>query len=480
MAVYTVVSGDTLSAIADDLGVTLDELLDANPDITNPNLINVGQEITIPGTEDDDGGGGDGDGGGRRRRGQRGIIGGDIGDDPIEFRPGRGEELTTIPAGAQLLRVRQPEGSDDPVLFYLTYQVNGVTIAYEVGNARQFQRTFGENGINLFDEFSTVNADRFEDLHIIPVGLVDEILDADESLESQIQRDIQAVRAEGIPAWWDDEVTYLHALAIREGWSPNREAQEIARTEAFQNRFGNVFGTVADQLGSNNPIEVTDEIIRREGELRNVIRSVRGADANARIGYLQRLIATGWQAPEVEQVLRAARQARQTPGMLQEANAILRANGLETLTNEDGLIDLLTGNATDEVYQAFNEALQFSALRDAGIDVTAEFISELDVLPDQGIGELGSFTEAARQTALELSRSQTIFNQGLFGLTQNDLIAVLAGGAVNPETGRTAADIEDDLARVRRMMAERAQGLGGPQAFITGDGRLQIQGLSAL
>lgn len=45
---YTVQSGDTLWDIAQDSGLTLQELLDANPQITHPNLIHSGQVINRP------------------------------------------------------------------------------------------------------------------------------------------------------------------------------------------------------------------------------------------------------------------------------------------------------------------------------------------------------------------------------------------------------------------------------------------------
>ena len=45
---YTIVSGDTLSSIAQAHGVTLEALLAANPSITNPNLIYRGQVVTTP------------------------------------------------------------------------------------------------------------------------------------------------------------------------------------------------------------------------------------------------------------------------------------------------------------------------------------------------------------------------------------------------------------------------------------------------
>ena len=48
---YTVVSGDTMYRIAGRLGVSLDELIRANPQISNPNIIQIGQVINIPNTK---------------------------------------------------------------------------------------------------------------------------------------------------------------------------------------------------------------------------------------------------------------------------------------------------------------------------------------------------------------------------------------------------------------------------------------------
>ena len=46
--VYIIKSGDTLSKIATSFDLTLDELLAANPQITDPDKIAIGDEITIP------------------------------------------------------------------------------------------------------------------------------------------------------------------------------------------------------------------------------------------------------------------------------------------------------------------------------------------------------------------------------------------------------------------------------------------------
>jgi LysM repeat protein len=45
---YTVQRGDTLSDIADRNGVSLSQLLAANPQIRNANVIDVGDKINLP------------------------------------------------------------------------------------------------------------------------------------------------------------------------------------------------------------------------------------------------------------------------------------------------------------------------------------------------------------------------------------------------------------------------------------------------
>jgi LysM repeat protein len=45
---YTVVRGDTLTKIAKKFGVTVEQILAANPQIKDANTINVGDVIVIP------------------------------------------------------------------------------------------------------------------------------------------------------------------------------------------------------------------------------------------------------------------------------------------------------------------------------------------------------------------------------------------------------------------------------------------------
>jgi len=45
---YTIAPGDSLTGVATKFGVTLEALISANPQISNPDVIGVGQVINIP------------------------------------------------------------------------------------------------------------------------------------------------------------------------------------------------------------------------------------------------------------------------------------------------------------------------------------------------------------------------------------------------------------------------------------------------
>ena len=50
---YIIKKGDTLSQIAADNDLTVQEIMDKNPSIKDPNVIQAGQKITIPGKPGD-------------------------------------------------------------------------------------------------------------------------------------------------------------------------------------------------------------------------------------------------------------------------------------------------------------------------------------------------------------------------------------------------------------------------------------------
>jgi len=132
---YTVERGDTLNKIASDYGVSVADLAEAN-DIANPNLIRIGQDITVPGSSGSGSGSG-GSGSDTDREGQSSGSGTTVrsGDYHIVK---RGETLNSIAAkysGVSAEQIAKANGIVNDVIYVGTRLfLDGSTFVAE-GNA---------------------------------------------------------------------------------------------------------------------------------------------------------------------------------------------------------------------------------------------------------------------------------------------------------------------------------------------------------
>lgn len=405
--------------------------------------------------------------------------GGDIGDDPGFV----GSGGTILPSGATLLRVVNPTGSDADALFFVTYQAFGVNFAYEVGDVDDLTELF-PGGIADFDQFQSLSGSAFNESDFINVGMIDEIIGAEESLQSVLERGLEAAGMESLPDWILNDQTALTVFvtSVQEGWSPGHTANELANTEAFKTRFGvktGAFQAVADAIGTDDPLQVTAAFTAYEDTLRTALRAIRGANTDTSTEYLGQLIATGWSPEELIPVLEAERVLLDSPEELAQTNEILNAFGLGQV-DEAGFIDILTGQAPAEVFDALNTAAAFQAIAEQGIDVDAQFLAELDVFDTAtALGDQTQFTDAAMGLARLLAENFSSLQVGAFGLTREDLIAA-SFGVTNPESGKSASEIEEALGQIQRSFAAQARGFTTPQAFLDQRGRLRVAGFGDL
>ena len=492
---YTVKSGDSLSRIAAANNVSLAELIAANPQITDPNLIRPGQVLSLPGetstptTTSEPSGNPDLD---AIRAEYERIFGepppatlttvstirqiirdaqvsGTIDDAPVET--GRG---AIIPNGARVVIIENPEGSDANRLYHLVYDWRGVELVFEIGDAARFIELFGQKVEDTFANISVVSQSQFDNQDFVQAGSVDEILGSTESLGSQIEREVRALGLEDLPPWLaaSSESLALVAEATASGWSSGRLWQELSGTQAFTDRFG---GALDRYLQGGTTIQqAVSQLQADEQNLKRRLQFLAPPDSLT-TDTLQAILSQGWTPDSAARVMEQASILSDTAALAQ-ANQIMEASGLPSL-DDVGFINALNGFGPPEVVEALNTVAASVALEEAGLDdVDIDLLMEVVDTSDRLL-TAESFQELTQELSFNFARFGSELDREKLGLSRENVIAGLFGEEFD---GTTPGEVLNLLARFERDRRAAAQGISGPAAGVDRRGRLVVQGLGGL
>lgn len=204
---YVVKRGDTLGAIARDNNMTLDELLDLNPDYrSNPNLIHVGDEINL----------GDGESGGDSKETANGPGG--LGDTSKM-------ELIKVPGEPKIWKV----GDSYRIVYYIPGTEPPIPVTY-TADKEAMEAIFGPDQDITWDKELTVA--EFRNTGALKFGSHEELAnltsDPIDALMDQIEKE------EAVRPWLSDQgVVAVLLEAILEGRTPS--AAEFEQTDWWVN-----------------------------------------------------------------------------------------------------------------------------------------------------------------------------------------------------------------------------------------------------
>lgn len=408
-----------------------------------------------------------------RELGQGGDAGRPAGGDGITDVPPVQVGSSTIPAGGRLIRVDQPQGSDEPHLYYIVYEWRGVQFAYEVGGPERFKELFGST--DNFDGFTKMSQAAFDDESFVLVGLIDQELGATESLGSRIERDIRALGLEDLPGWLANspDALALVGQATAQEWSSGRLWQELSNTAAFKTRFGAVW---ARYKTDNVTIqEAVNRIVADENALQSALRPWGGGDTE----FIHGLLNNGWTPSAAAQVLESAEDLARRPDTLEFVNAVLTQSGFDPL-DEVGFINALNGHGPQEAIEAVNTAQAARALIESGIDLADEDVDLIMDLVDTSdrLLTVESWRSLAQELSFNIMRNARELDFGKLGVDEEDLVAA-AFGRESP-SGRSTGEVLGLLARFERDRRVAGQGSEAFGGFIDESGRLRLTGLAGL
>ena len=377
----------------------------------------------------------------------------------------------------RLLKVVGEDGVNDE--YYVQGDVFGQTFSFLVGDRAAFEAMFpdGEAG---FDGYETITRSEFinSDLFGFVAGTIDDIQGSTETLQGQIQRDLEALGLTELPSWIrdDPEAMLKIVTANNQGWSPGQLSIELSETAGFKARFAGFHdwfneeehGTIGGAI---------ERWVGLEGQFRESLQGARGRDTDVSQDYLASLIVGGWSVRQFTTLLECERQLRASEVAMANLNEILAFQGQEPLT-ADQMVDFLMEGEEFEAFELINDALRGAALEEQGIDLTAEQLEALGEGAALGVAAVGAFSEQARAAALEIGANLNDIQRGKLGITQEQIIAVMFQDTDLLPAGTSLADTELTLQQLGRERQAAGRGTGGPTAFQDNQGRLRIPGLA--
>ena len=378
---------------------------------------------------------------------------------------------SVIPPNGQLIHV------DGTKRWYIMYQAGAVEVVYEIGDQARARELFGADWQQNLGGFVTISNQQFNESGWLEVGLIDEQIGNTQSISNQIQQAVREARFEDIPGWirQDAEAMRLVTIGALEGWSTGRILRELQDTDTFKERFP-AYQAVKSGWQTKTVEETLGVYLQQEGQIIQSLKHWRGyAGTDLSTGYAGQIMQSGWSAGEVDEVLRAENLLTADPQILDNLNAVLRANGLDPLAGPD-MVDVIRGNAPTQVYEAINDTMRLQAMRQAGLEVSPEFAATFG----QGIAEQvasaeqrGQYSTAARQAALDLIQNWREVDLGKLGVNQEQVVQAAFGEGF-------AADTEARLLKFQRERQTAGQGWGGYSAYQSGRGELVLSGLKQL
>jgi hypothetical protein len=230
-------------------------------------------------------------------------------------------------------------------------------------------------------------------------------------------------------------------------------------------------------MGGASLGEVMDTYLARETSIRDMLITYRGANTNLTNRYIGTIIGSGWAPTEIQEMLRAEQLMKGEDGRLAltDLNRILRASGMDTVGPRE-FLELMRGNAAPQVFEAINDTLRAQALREQGLEISAELAASLGegvAFSVASASQLGQFSTAAQNAAFAIISNRLELDAAKFGISRDEIIQAAFGEGYSQE-------VEVKLQKFARERQTAAEGYGASTGYQTGSGRLVVAGLEGL
>lgn len=417
---YKTVKGDTLKKIAKKHGLTLAELIKLNPQISNPDVISINQDINVTATDADT-------------------------KDETKAATKDAAKLPGVLEGGKLVRRRFGPGGVEDDIYYMIYEFpkgSGKFVSYEFNDLAQVEATLGKN-----PDLTTVNQTWWT-AKVTAEAKAEEIVGRDgnwDAMTAEMMRDAAAAAGVNDPTLAgqlasDAEMQAIMVQAMIGNWTPEQIKAEQRNTAFWKETL---------YPGIENLYTLTSEPEKAYADYVNQVSSQLGA-----LGYqkgadgtykdtvakmLDKKIDSNVFASQVPTFIRATQNAEFAASL----NAWAERDLGRSIDFNDWF-DLMAGETQPELEQVAERA-------------TLEWVAQNQgtQLSQTEIEDIAGRTE---MSPAEAQRAFSEFNQGIlslgdealgrYGLERDEVLSAAVG--ISPTSGRTVDEIKLLVAKTAR------------------------------
>lgn len=431
----TVQSGDTLSAIADLLGVSLSELLGANPEETTPDAIDPGQVINVPGSSSTE----------TETESETEEVDAGGGVSVSEQDPADALDLDTSGVGTGDLTILTGEQMEwffdsSTGLWYVGYGLpNSESQLVFEATAEQMNALFGL-GFRPSSYQETSLNDLLSGDGIVFGGNVSE-MEGTGSFEAEVARITALALDEGVlPEWAEGDAAAMDIIFIAQAESKSSEwiIEQLSQLDSFGERFPNIGKLEA--LGLSTVEAVTAFL-----ELESGVKALANDPSDVTPEVMGDILDQGHSLTDIQFVFQSFQTLEDNETYFDAFNGILEENGLAPLS-VDQQLEFLQGNATEDLYEIWESSSFLAAADVAGVgDVFFAEDAINAALNTPGIVSFEGALQGLQQASQLLLSLRTEVDLGKFGLDSDDLIDMSLGLA--PRSGISQADLQQTISR---------------------------------
>jgi len=274
-----------------------------------------------------------------------------------------------------------------------------------------------------------------------------------------------------LPDWASEngEAMDIIFTAQSEGKSTDWTLDQLSKTAGFKQRFPSI-----DKFMKENNLSLGEGIsgfLEYEAGLKQALQSVgQSADA-ASPELVGKLLDAGHSITVVNDTVNGFRRMKEYAPAMQAFNSVLASQGLDQITDIQGMLDFVQGRSSADVYDLYEASSLAESAAGAGL---GDIFSAEDALSAAKAGShsLESATQGMQKAAEMLLRLRHEVDVNKFGLDHEELIDISLGQA--PRSGRSQAEVLENVNRAvssaqaglqKRAQAFKQYGSGGqPQA----------------